>query len=53
MEGVGYKVNAVAVEAVISGEFGVRGPGAKVVEGQLGNGEEEVPKVGGHGWVNG
>jgi hypothetical protein len=53
VEGVGEEVDGGAVEAGVGRAEGVGVPRAKVVERQLGMGEEEVPEVGGEVDVNG
>jgi hypothetical protein len=52
-DGVGEEIGAVTVEAVVGGQLGVGCPWSEVVEGQLSNGEEEMPEVGGEGRVDG
>ena len=45
VEGVGGEVDGGAEKTSVSGEGGVGKPGAKMVEGQLSVGEEEIPEV--------
>ena len=47
VNGVGFEVEGSTMEAMPSGLGGVGGPGAEVVECQLGHGEDVVPLVGG------
>ena len=53
VEGVGGEVNGGAEKTSMGREGRVGKPGTKVVEGQLGMGEEEVPKVRGEVDVDG
>ena len=53
VNGVGFEVEGGTMEAMPSGLGGVGGPGAEVVECQLGHGEDVVPLVGGESDMSG
>ena len=53
MKGVGVKVKGEVVDARPGTECGVGSPGAEMVEGELGEGEEVIPQVRGKVRVSG